>query len=333
MKKKITIAFVLLLVLAAVLSITAHAAEPPQAATTISITDTTPREDDGDERENANSYTVGSYYPIEVQTAEDNGIRLLVKTFLVSPDTNPQALIQYDLERRGVTYEPTDILRQEIAGEDEKKTVSQTVTMDSETDKLDDILPALASTMAYQEDGFTGTLTLDKDSIRTREAGTSSYAYQMTDTREFSNLDRNDPAYIPKTAEKGGVTLSLANVDWTPMASGADNSRVPSLYRATALYTGTAWGSKVDGYTVTAEYTGEVSKATEGQILYRIVYEEVRPAQTASTFSWKTTLEVAAFGVVIMAVIGAGLCSLVCLCLKKKAPKGRRANRGLEVRA
>ena len=117
------------------------------------------------------------------------------------------------------------------------------------------------------------------------------------------------------------------------MASGADNSGVPSLYRATALYTGTAWGSKVDGYTVTAEYTGEVSKAIEGQILYRIVYEEVQPTQTASTFSWKTTLEVAAFGVVIMAVIGAGICSLVCLCLKKKAPKGRRANRGLEVRA
>ena len=154
--------------------------------------------------------------------------------------------------------------------------------------------------MDYREDGFVGTLVLDKDSIKTAEAGTSNYSYQMKEVKEFSNLDRNDLAYIPKTAEKNGVTLKLADVEWIPMASGADNSEVPSLFKANATYTGTAWGSKADGYTVTANYTGEVSKATEGQVMYSIVYEEVAPLVVASTFPWKT------IGMVVLAIVVGG---------------------------
>ena len=93
--------------------------------------------------------------------------------------------------------------------------------------------------------------------MKAKETGTSSYSYQLKETKEYTGLDRNAPYYIPKTTEKNGVTLKLADVKWTPMASGAENSEVPSLFQATALYTGTAWGSKADGYTVTAEYTAE----------------------------------------------------------------------------
>ena len=330
MKKKFTIGLVLILVMAAVLSITAHAADPSQTdqsgGTTISITDITPREDGENEKQKAENYTVGSYYPIEVETAEDHGIQLLVKTFLVPSDTNPQTLIQTDLIRRGIAYEPSDILRQEIAGEDERKTVSQSVTMESETDNVDDILSLLSATMDYREDGFTGTLALDKSSIRTKEAGTSSYAYQMKETREFNNLDRNDLAYIPKTVEKKGVTLSLADVNWIPMASSADNSEVPSLYKAEATYTGTAYGSKADGYTVTAVYTGEVIKAAEGQVIYRIVYEEVQTiVSTSFSFPWKT-VGLVALGVAILAGIGTGIFFLVRF-IRVREPRERKVQR------
>ena len=297
MKKKISMALAALLMAAVVLSVTAHGAEPPQAAISggdggaaISITDITPREGSiKEDRENeTKDYKVGSYYPVEVQTTENNGVQLLVKTFLVSPDTDPQALVEGNLTRRGVAYEATDILRQEQPGETEKKTASQTVTLESETDKLEDILPLLTPTMDYREDGFSGTLTLDKDTIQAKETGTSNYSYQLKETKEFTGLDRNDPYYIPKTTEKNGVTLKLADVKWTPMASGAVNSEVPSLFSATALYTGTAWGSKADGYTVTASYTGEVSRVAEGQVLYSILYEEVQPEE--EPFPWQPVL-------------------------------------------
>ena len=87
-EKKVGIALVFLLVMAVVLSVKAHAADSPQTVistngdkTSISITDITPREDEKDEKNTQKNYTVGSYYPIEVQTAEDHGMQLLVKTF------------------------------------------------------------------------------------------------------------------------------------------------------------------------------------------------------------------------------------------------------------
>ena len=116
----------------------------------------------------------------------------------------------------------------------------------------------------------------------------------LKDTREYTGLDRNDPYYIPKTAEKNGVTLSLADVQWTPMASAADNSEVPSLFRATAVYTGTAWGSKADGYLVSADYTGEATRTTQGSKMVSIVYEEVPSAGlfsvSGSPINWRGVL-------------------------------------------
>ena len=326
MKKKVGMILAALLVAAVILSVTAHAVESPQAVVvggdggaTISVTDITPREeneeDSGNERK---SYTISDYYPVAVQTAEEGGVRLLVKTFLVPEDTAPQGLVEKGLTRRGVTYEATDILRRELPGETEKKTVSKSVTMDAETDKTEDILPLLKPTMDYREDGFSGVLALDKSSIQTKEAGTSSYAYQVKETKEFTGLDRNDPYYIPKTAEKNGVTLSLTDVEWTPMASGTDTSDVPSLFSALATYTGTAWGSKADGYTVTADYTGEVSRVAEGQVLYSIVYEEVMPE--GSSLPWRTIGIVMLFAV-LGAGVGAGIFFLGKFCWNRKPKK------------
>ena len=327
MKKKIALILAVVLAAAMALSVTAHAAEigSSEGGTTIAITDITPRGEQKTEpqtekeskKDETKAYAVSSYYPVAVQTSEDGGVRLLVKTFLVPEDTAPSALIEEELTRRGVAYEATDILRREMAGDTERKTVSQAVTVNSETDKPENILPLLKSTLDYREDGFAGVLTLDKDSIKAKESGSSGYSYTLKEEKEFPNLDRNDLAYIPKTTEKNGVTLSLANVDWTPMASAADNSEVPSLFKATALYTGTAWGSKADGYTVTADYTGEVSRTAKGQVMYSIVYKEIMPESSA--FPWKTV------GLVIL-VVGAaasaavGIAFLVVFC-RKQVPK------------
>lgn len=325
MKKIVGMILAALLAAAVILSVTAHAVELPQTVigggdggTTISITDITPREDEEHEQKKEQNYTVGSHYPVSVQTTEEGGIRLLVKTFAVPEDTDPQTLVEGELTRRGVTYEVTDILRRDLPGEAEKKTVSQSVTMDAETDKMEDILPLLKPTMEYQEEGFSGVLALDKSSVQAKAAGTSSYAYTLKEEKEFPNLDRNDLAYIPKTAEKNGVTLKLADVEWTPMASGADNSEVPSLFSALATYTGTAWGSKADGYTVTADYTGEVSRVAEGQVLYSIVYEEIMPE--GSTFPWRM-IGIAMLFAVLGAGVGTGIFFLVKFCRNRKPKK------------
>lgn len=317
-------ALLLACLMAVGLSTTAFAEEPQTVVNTenggasISITDITPREEQEDETES--SFQTG-YYPIAIETAEDAGVRLLVKTFLVPEGTDPQALIEESLTRRGITYQVSDILLRELEGDSQTKPVTKTVTTPAETDDTEELLALLAPTLAYSEDGYTGALSLDPSSISAKAADTTSYSYTLKDTREYTGLDRNDPYYIPKSAEKNGVTLTLADVQWTPMASAGDNSEVPSLYKATAVYTGTAWGSKADGYLVTASYTGEATKAAEGQKMVSIVYEEVPGVSLFGSFPWQA---------VLLVLIGAGVLTGGVFGVRRLIAKGKDAanNRG-----
>ena len=286
-------ALLLACLMAVGLGTTAFAEEPQTVVNTgngsasISITDITPREEQEDETKS--SFQTG-YYPIAIETAEDAGVRLLVKTFLVPEGTDPQALVEESLTRRGITYQVSDILLRELEGDSQTKPVTKTVTTPAETDDTEELLTLLSPTLEYGEDGYAGTLFLDPSSISAKAADTTSYSYTLKDTREYTGLDRNDPYYIPKSAEKNGVTLTLADVQWIPMASAGDNSGVPSLYKATAVYTGTAWGSKADGYLVTASYTGEATKTEEGQKMVSIVYEEIPAASLFGSFPWQAVL-------------------------------------------
>ncbi len=317
-------ALLLACLMAVGLSTTAFAEEPQTVVNTenggasISITDITPREEQEDETKS--SFQTG-YYPIAIETAEDAGVRLLVKTFLVPEGTDPQALVEESLTRRGITYQVSDILLRELEGDSQTKPVTKTVTTPAETDDTEELLTLLSPTLAYSEDGYTGALSLDPSSISAKAADTTSYSYTLKDTREYTGLDRNDPYYIPKSTEKNGVTLTLADVQWTPMASAGDNSEVPSLYKATAVYTGTAWGSKADGYLVTASYTGEATKTEEGQQMVSIVYEEVPAVSLFGSFPWQA---------VLLVLIGAGALTGGVFGVRRLIAKGKDAanNRG-----
>ena len=310
-------ALLLVCLMAVGLGTTAFAEEPQTVVNTgngsasISITDITPREEQEDETKS--SFQTG-YYPIAIETAEDAGVRLLVKTFLVPEGTDPQALVEESLTRRGITYQVSDILLRELEGDSQTKPVTKTVTTPAETDDTEELLTLLSPTLEYGEDGYAGTLSLDPSSISAKAADTTNYSYTLGDTREYTGLDRNDPYYIPKSAEKNGVTLTLADVRWTPMASAGDNSEVPSLYKATAVYTGTAWGSKADGYLVTASYTGEATKAEEGQQMVSIVYEEVPAASLFGSFPWQA---------VLLVLIGAGVLTGGVFGVRRLIAKGK----------
>ena len=308
------------------MSVTAFAEQPQTVigadgnGTGITITDITPREDEENEQkaEQKTNYKVGNFYPIEIQTAEEDGTRLLVKTFLVPQGTDPAALVEEGLTRRGVEYQVSDILRRELAGESESKTVTETITMPAETDDGEELLALFTGSIPYSQDGFTGTLTLEPESIKTKAADTEGYSYTLKDTKEFSGLDRSDPYYIPKTSQKNGVILHLADVQWEPMASAAENSEVPSLFSATATYTGTGWGSKASGYLATASYSGEVTKTESGEQMISIVYEEAAAPPAESAIDWAAIL-LPVLGILLGAgLLAGGWCGARWILRKRK---------------
>lgn len=142
-------ALLLACLMAVGLSTTAFAEEPQTVVDTesgsggasISITDITSREEQEDETE---SPFQTRYYPIAVKTIEDMGVRLLVKTFLVPKGTDPQALVEEGLTRRGVAYQVSDILMRELEGDTQTKPVTKTVTTPAETDDTEELLALLA---------------------------------------------------------------------------------------------------------------------------------------------------------------------------------------------
>jgi len=244
-----------------ILCTTVYAAEP-ELPEGITITDIT-------EYAAATEYTPPQFYPTDIQTKTEDGVKLLLKTFEVGPDVPPASLIEAGLTQNGVEYELRDILRNTSTDTQEKKNASQSVTVESDSDKTKDILPLFPQSMDYSENGYTGQLLLDEASISTEVDSTEGYRYAVTDTREYPGLVRNDPYLIPKTVQKSGVTLTLCDVKWSP---GSDYDPNPSSYSATAFYKGSANGSRPSGYTAAATYTGEVVKTVPGNMVYTFVY-------------------------------------------------------------
>jgi hypothetical protein len=259
------------------------------------------------------------FLPLDVQMKTEDGVKLLVKTYEVSPDVEPQQLIEFGLTRNGTEYTLREVLREMLPGSTEQLTAGQVVSVSSESDKESDILPLLPESLNYSENGFTGQLTLEPNSIATEVESTSGYTYTVSDSREFTGLDRNDPAYIPKTSSKNGVNLTLADIQWTPGTAG--NEQYP-VYSANAVYTGKGYGSAPDGYLVTARYSGTVEKAVPGNIRYSIVYEAVPAPTIPEAFDWGKA------GMISFWVIGGGvLIGLGVFAVKKfgKLPGRKRA--------
>jgi hypothetical protein len=250
-----------------------------------------------------------AFLPLDVQMKSEDGVKLLVKTYEVSPDVEPQDLMESGLTRNGTEYILREVLREILPGSTEQRNAGQIVSVSSESDKEADILPLLPESLDYSENGFTGQLKLEAGSIVTEVASTRDYTYTISDSREFTGLDRNDPAYIPKTISKNGVNLTLADIQWTPGSSG--NEQYP-VYSATATYTGKGYGSAPNGYLVTARYSGTVEKVIPGNIRYSIIYEAVPAPIVPDSFDWGQA------GIISLWIVGgAGLLALGVFAVKK----------------
>ena len=204
-------------------------------------------------------------YPTEVLEYTAGGLDELriSKTYELSPLDDPALIPTEDFERSGRLYTLLDVIKEDQT-ETESKYYTETVTLDSDSKDMEEIMPMLAATCeAATEDGYTGVLTLDTSSIQVEASGYGTSTRNVSATRSHPNLSEADVSLVPKSIEDSGRTLTLADVDWQD-AGGR--------YNATATYTGTATSQYATGYTVTANYAGEVTKATSGIVRYTAIF-------------------------------------------------------------
>ena len=219
--------------------------------------------DTGDREPARSAPTPAVLYPAEVRTSEENGMIRLEKVYYLSTRDDPAAIPTGDFDREGRHYTLLDVLKNDLSETDVKDCI-EVVTLDSDTNDVGEIIQTLEPEREITtEDGYTGILKPDYTKITVEAAGYKTSSWTVTATRTYPNLSDADISLIPKTITDNGRTLTLADVQW---------QEAGTFYNATATYTGTASGRSVTGYTVTVEYSGEITKTSCDTIIYTAVF-------------------------------------------------------------
>lgn len=199
--------------------------------------------------------------PTDTVVQNLNGSQQAIKTFTVSPEQDPAALIEEPFELEGYLYTFADIVKSENPVE-EKRIHTEVITVETTKDDLALILEQLKPTIEYDDGRFQGTLALDHTSLNTVAAGYATKNYTVTETKTIGQLDRNDMSYVPATTIKNGRTLSLANVEW--QVTGTDlvgEALMPSQYQAVATYSAKASYQAATGYPISKSIFSKYSRS------------------------------------------------------------------------
>lgn len=258
-----------------------------------------------------------AYIPKEVVEENRDGRQLLIKTYVLSPDEDPAELEENPFDLDGYHYTCMGMV-QEAQTFQETKRHTEPYTLETSTGNMSAILAELPQNLEYAKDGWTGTLTLDHTTIKTEAAGYVTKYYTITDTRQFTGLERNDPSAIPAVVDKNGAALTLSGITWS--AGGADlsgDALLPTFYTATATYTGTGSRKAATGYVTSANYTGDISIQGIQAVQYTVTYlgTELQPepepepeAEEPNAFPW-----VLLAGLTGLTAAGLGTACFLCL--------------------
>lgn len=270
--------------------------------------------------------TMPSLYPAEVKVSEENGISRLEKVYYLTAADDPAAIPTGDFEREGKTYTLLDLMKNDQT-ETETKDHIEVISMDSETKDMAEILKLLEPELEIStEDGYVGVLTLDHTSIAVEAVGYKISSRNVSATRTYPNLSDADVSLIPKSVEEGGCTLTLADVDWqSAAADNVDGYDLALRYNAVATYTGTATSKYATGYTVTADYKGEVTRTSCDTVVYTAVFSSMNGGaalEKGNTFAIHPLL--------ILVPIGVAAVVAVCIFGKKWYTHYQNKKRGYE---
>ena len=234
--------------------------------------------------------TIPTVYPIEVNSSESGGVYRLEKVYCLGTKEDPDAITTKSFEREGRHYELLDLLKADQTETDTQEHI-EIITLESSTKDMSEIIKVIEPVMEVTtEDGYTGTLTADYTTIQVEASGYKNRSRTVTAERTYPNLSDADVSLVPKSVNENGRTLTLADVSWQEAAvDPTDGYDIPIRYTAVASYTGTATSKYATGYTVTADYKGDVTRTSCDTVVYTAVFSSVGNAAAKtgrSSFNW-----------------------------------------------
>ena len=252
--------------------------------------------------------TAQACYPTAVIRTEDG--TEIRKMYDLGPTDDPAGIPRSDFDQDGFHYSLVDLLKQELPA-NESRQHTETVTLPSKSKDMASVLALLPETKEFiTEDGLAGVLTLKLDSIKVEVAGYGSSTKALTAKRTYPSLASQDTSGIPKSVEDNDHELTLQGIDWQTDPAG--------YFTATATYTGSTTSNYIKGYTVTADYTGIVSRIALNKTRYVAIFEgeSIEPTalepsaspddqqNTPVQFNWAAIM--LPIGIVALAGVGIG---------------------------
>lgn len=263
--------------------------------------------------------------PHEVIMGTSGDCKTVEKVYVLPKDSDESLISKETFTENDVEY-IFEKMNVKDNSEEDAKEYSENVNYHTSTNDAETVVALFSPTVEVTtEDGYVGTLTFDHSTLELTPAGYSSRKFTVTEERSYPNLASADTSLVPKTIDKDGITLTLADIEWITAADETINgTEVAVRYTANAIYTGTETKTYVNGYTASADYKGTVTKAVNDTVTYTAVFKENKETPVPETALDETkdntlkTVGMAVGSVVCAAALGAGGYALYRFIRKKR---------------
>lgn len=245
----------------------------------------------------------------------ENGEKYNIKTYTVTADEENSFIqnLQYSYTVDGITYTLTN-LNKDGGNQTDKREITTTKQITTDTNDKEKIIEKLPQTIEYNEDGYIGEYNLDTENLKIELHYNGYTEYLIEENIQYSNLERNDLAFITKQITKNGVTLDLLRTGWQVQTiKKIGDTEVADKYIANCYYAGKVKKDNPYTYTITATYLGRAEKTEEIPYTYTVSYKMEQKQQESIQEDSKINI------LPVIGGSGLGLIVVICYIFRKNA--------------
>lgn len=168
--------------------------------------------------------------------------------------------IEKEITIDNVKYELQNITEQEnkaIVSEKKEHTKQKIVY----TNNKYDVLNMFESKIKVTEDGMSGILELQNNSLDIRVNDSYVEQYKVSVSKMYENVPSNELNDVPKTIEENGTTYYLINPIWTvSQVRKIEGQDVPISYKGEMQYEAIKERTIIKSYIASVNYKGTLAK-------------------------------------------------------------------------
>lgn len=213
-------------------------------------------------------------------TSEELKTQKITDTVLLENAEQYKNNVEQEIVVEEINYKLKDITEQEnqvILTKDKEIKEEKIVKIN---DKYK-VLNLFETKKEIEEDGYSGILELQNDSLKIKVYDSYIEEYKVTLVKEYNNVSQNELNDIPKTIEQAGTTYYLVNPVWNiAETQKIDGQDIPISYNGIMNYEGVKERTIITSYLATVNYKGILEKEVTESITYDIVYEEIPQEKT-----------------------------------------------------